>query len=228
MKFDGVTESFDGVRDPQGYGRIEYAYHLMAKAGGITMAECRLFEEGGRAHFMTRRFDRPPDGSKRHLSSLFGVGHLAYAAPGAHSHSYEDYFAVIDKMDLPIGSKLEAFRRMVFNVLGCNRDDHTKNFGFLMDADHRWELAPAYDVTYAFNPQPGKWTATQQLSIRGKREDITTDDMIALGRQVGVATVPKLKAAIEQVRAALEQWPGFAAEAKVSDANTVKITRVLP
>lgn len=228
MKFDGVTESFDGVRDPQGYGRIEYAYHLMAKAAGITMAECRLFEEGGRAHFMTRRFDRPSDGSKRHLSSLFGMAHLAYAAPGAHRHSYEDYFAVIDKMDLPIGSKLEAFRRMVFNVLGCNRDDHTKNFGFLMDADHRWELAPAYDVTYAFNPQPGKWTATQQLSIRGKREEITTDDMITLGRQVGVATLPKLKAAIDRVRTALGEWQRFADEAKVSETNTTKIARVLP
>ncbi|GAB5561922.1 MAG: type II toxin-antitoxin system HipA family toxin [Synoicihabitans sp.] len=227
MKFDGVTESFDGVRDPQGYGRIEYAYHLMARAAGITMAECRLFDEGGRAHFMTRRFDRPADGSKRHLSSLFGMAHLAYAAPGAHRHSYEDYFEVIDKMDLPIGSKLEAFRRMVFNVLGCNRDDHTKNFGFLMNADHRWELAPAYDVTYAFNPAPGKWTATQQLSVRGKRENITAEDMIALGRQEGVATLPKLKQAIEHVREALSQWPSFADEAKVSEVNTTKIARVL-
>lgn len=227
MKFDGVAESFDGVRDPQGYGRIEYAYHLMAKAAGITMAECRLYEEGGRAHFMTRRFDRPEGGGKRHLASLFGMAHMAYAAPGAHSHSYEDLFAVIDKLDLPIGSKLQMFRRMVFNVLGCNRDDHTKNFGFLLNAEHRWELAPAYDVTYAFNPAPGKWTATQQLSIRGQRETITAADLIALGRDCGVATKPKLEAAIEQVRAALAQWPDCAAEANVSEENTTRIARAL-
>ncbi len=228
MKFDGVTTSFEGVRDPQGYGRIEYAYFLMARAAGITMADCRLFEEGGRAHFMTRRFDRPDGGGKRHLASLFGLAHMTYAAPGAHSHSYEDFFAVIDQLDLPIGSKLEAFRRMVFNVLGCNRDDHTKNFGFLMRADdHQWELAPAYDVTYAFNPAPGKWTATQQMSVRGKREGITEADLLDLGRDVGVATKLKLKAAIALVRDALQRWGDFAADAKVSDQNTLKVARAL-
>lgn len=227
MKFDGVHASFDGVRDPLGYGRIEYAYHLMARAAGITMAECRLFEEGGRAHFMTRRFDRPAGGGKQHVATLFGLAHLAYAAPGAHRHSYEDYFAVIDRLGLPLGSKLEAFRRMVFNVLGCNRDDHTKNFGFLLDADHHWRLAPAYDVTYAHNPGPGKWTATQQLSVRGQREHITIEDLLALGRAANVATRPKLQAAIDQVRGALSDWPHYAQAAKVSEKNTRKIAQSL-
>ena len=227
MKFDGVTASFDGVRDPQGYGRIEYAYHLMVRRAGMTMADCRLFEEGGRAHFMTRRFDRPDGGGKRHSASLFGLAHLAYAAPGAHRHAYEDYFGVIEKLNLAPEAKVEGFRRMVFNVLGCNRDDHTKNFGFLLTEDGRWELAPAFDVAYAHNPQAGKWTATQQMSVAGKREGITRADFIAIGRQCGVATVPKLNTVIDQVAGAIGQWGAFATEAGVSADNRSKIARAL-
>ena len=227
MKFDGVSAAFDGVRDPQGYGRIEYAYHLMARRAGIAMAECRLFEAGGRAHFMTRRFDRPDGGGKRHFASLFGLAHLAYAAPGAHGHAYEDCFGVIEKLHLPPDAKVEGFRRMVFNVLGCNRDDHTKNFGFLLTEEGRWELAPAFDVSYAHNPDPGKWTATQQMSVAGKREGIAREDFIAIGRQCGVATVPKLNGVIDQVAEALTKWGEFAAEAGVSADNTVKVARAL-
>ena len=227
MKFDGVSASFDGISDPQGYGRIEYAYHLMARAAGIAMADCRLFEEGGRAHFMTRRFDRPDGGGKRHFASLFGLAHLAYAAPGAHGHAYEDYFAVIESLKLPPEAKVEGFRRLVFNVLGCNRDDHTKNFGFLMGDDGRWDLAPAYDVSYAHNPQAGKWTATQQLSVAGKRAGITRADLIATGRQCGVATVPRLNTTIDQVAAALGQWEKCAATAGVSPDSTARIARAL-
>ena len=227
MKFDGVTAAFDGVRDPQGYGRIEYAYHLMARHAGIAMADCRLFEEGGRAHFMTRRFDRPDGGGKRHFASLFGLAHLAYAPPGAHGHAYEDYFQVIEKLNLAPEAKVEGFRRMVFNVLGCNRDDHTKNFGFLLGGDGRWELAPAYDVSYAHNPQPGKWTATQQMSVAGKREDITREDFITTGRQCGVATVPRLNAVIDQAVEALGQWGKYAAAAGVSPDNAARIARAL-
>ncbi|MCF3649019.1 type II toxin-antitoxin system HipA family toxin [Synoicihabitans lomoniglobus] len=227
MKFDGVTASFDGVRDPQGYGRIEYAYHLMARQAGIAMAACRLFEEGGRAHFMTRRFDRPDATGKRHFASLFGVAHMAYAAPGAHGHAYEDYFDVIEKLHLAPVAKLEGFRRMVFNVLGCNRDDHTKNFGFMLNGDDAWELSPAYDVSYAHNPQPGKWTATQQMSVAGKRENITRADFITIGRNCRVATVPKLNAVIDEVAAALEQWERFADQAGVAPQSTAKIDRVL-
>ncbi len=227
MKFDGVSASFDGVRDPQGYGRIEYAYHLMAARAGIAMADCRLFEEGGRAHFMTRRFDRPAKGGKRHFASLFGLAHLAYATPGTHSHAYEDYFGVIERLQLAPEAKVEGFRRMVFNVLGCNRDDHTKNFGFLLTEDGRWELAPAFDVSYAHNALPGKWTATQQMSVAGKRENITRADFIAAGRQSSVATVPKLNAVIDGVTAALAQWSKFAGEAKVSADNTTKVARAI-
>ncbi len=227
MKFDGVSASFDGVRDPQGYGRIEYAYHLMARRAGITMSECRLFEEGGRAHFMTRRFDRPDGGGKRHFASLFGLAHLAYSAPGTHGHAYEDYFAAIEKLNLAPDAKQEGFRRMVFNVLGCNRDDHAKNFGFLLTEAGEWELAPAYDLCYAHNPAPGKWTAAQQMSVAGRRVGITREDFIATGRSCGVATVPRLNTLIDQVTDALGKWEMCAAEAGVSADNTARIARAL-
>lgn len=227
LKFDGVSSAFDGVRDPQGYGRIEYAYHLMAKAAGIQMEPCRLFEEGGRAHFMTRRFDRPDTGGKRHYASLFGIAHMAYAAPGMHSHSYEDYFDVIGKLDLLPECKVEAFRRMVFNVLAANRDDHSKNFGFIYDDDERWTLSPAFDVTYAHNPEPGKWTATQQMSVLGKREGITVDDLIEVGQHCTIATRPKVKAVVDEVVSALKQWPALADQAGVSEDVSSKINRVI-
>jgi serine/threonine-protein kinase HipA len=227
LKFDGVSEAFDGVRDPQGYGRIEYAYSKMAGAAGINMTECRLYEEGGRAHFMTRRFDRSDDGVKVHCASLFGIAHKPYSAPGTHNHSYENYFDVIDKLKLAPFAKLEAFRRMAFNVLGCNRDDHTKNFGFLLNEEEQWDLSPAYDITYAQNFQPGKWTATQQMSVMGKRENCSREDLITVGRQCSVATLPKLKQAINQVSDALQQWPRFAAEAGVGDEQTTQIEKAI-
>jgi serine/threonine-protein kinase HipA len=223
LKFDGVSESFEGVQDPQGYGRIEYAYHLMAKQAGITMTDCRLFEEGDRAHFMTRRFDRPKDGSKIHHASLYGMAHMQYSAPGSHSYSYEDYFEMIEALDLEPIQRIEAYRRMVFNVLACNRDDHTKNFGFLLDSETQWKLSPAFDITYAFNPGPGKWTATQQLSIRGKREAITLEDLLTMGRQCNIATLPKLKKAIDRVIDSLQQWKHFAEQAAVGDSEVSKI-----
>ncbi len=224
LKFDGVSNNTDKeLADPMGYGRIEYAYSLMAKEAGLAMSECRLFEEGGRAHFMTRRFDRPAGEPKIHYASLYGLAHMAYSAPGTHSHSYEDYFEVIEALDLSPESRLEAYRRMVFNVFGCNRDDHTKNFGFVMDESGEWGLAPAFDITYAFNPLPGKWTATQQMSIGGKREAVTREDLWAIGRQCSVATLPKLKSAIDTVISALENWSGFAQKAGVGDEVSSRI-----
>jgi serine/threonine-protein kinase HipA len=230
LKFDGISSAFDGVRDPQGYGRIEYAYHLMARKAGIAMEECRLFEEGGRAHFMTRRFDRyvsEPNGGKVHYASLFGMAHMSYAAPGAHSHSYEDYFKVIEQLDLEPSCKVEAFRRMVFNVLGCNRDDHSKNFGFLMDVAGRWGLSPAFDVTYASNPLPGKWTATQQMSVMGKRERISKVDLIECGRLCSIATRPRVRAVVDEVASALENWQSFALKAKVGDKEQDGIAKAI-
>lgn len=227
LKFDGVSSAFDGVRDPQGYGRIEYAYYLMATEAGVKMQRCRLYEEGGRAHFMTRRFDRPDGGGKVHYASLFGMAHMAYAAPGGHGHSYEDYFEVIEELQLDPRCRLEAFRRMVFNVLACNRDDHSKNFGFLLNASNQWSLAPAFDVTYSYNPQPGKWTATQQMSVMGKRGRIMPSDLIEVGRRCAIATKPQLKAVVNEVIDALERWRDFAELAKVADGEVTKIDKVI-
>lgn len=223
MKFDGVSSSFDGVKDPQGYGRIEYAYHLMATSAGIEMAKCRLFEEGGRAHFMTRRFDRTDKGGKLHYASLFGMAHMSYSAPGSHSHSYEDFFEVINRLELSTDSRHQAFRRMVFNVLACNMDDHTKNFGFLFTPERKWTLAPAFDITYANNPQPGRWTATQQMSVTGKRTNITVADLITAGHHCNIATRPALKSMIEQIIEALRSWPIHAEKAGMQEDTMEKI-----
>jgi serine/threonine-protein kinase HipA len=225
LKFDGVDSSFEGVRDPKGYGRIEYAYHLMAQEAGIEMAPCRLLEENGRAHFMTKRFDRASDGQKLHYASLFGIAHMPYLAPGAHSHSYEDLFEIIEQLNLPKVDQLQAFRRMVFNVLALNKDDHVKNFGFLLNEG--WRLSPAFDVSYAHNPGPGKWTATQQTSLRGKRENIELPDFIQFAKDHSLATLPKIKSIIEQVAQSIRKWPQFAEQAKISEQTALKIQTAL-
>ena len=190
------------------------------------MEQCRLFEEGGRAHFMIRRFDRPDGGGKMHYASLFGIAHMAYAAPGVHGHSYEDYFEVIEKLELSPEDKVEAFRRMAFNVLAANRDNHSKNFGFLYE-DGNWVLSPAFDVTYAHNPEPGKWTAAQQMSVMGKREGIEVDDLLEVGRRCTIATRPKIKAVVEGVIEALKRWSDYAERAGVSEESMEKISRVI-
>ena len=160
LKFDGVAGNKDKeLDDPRGYGAIEYAYSLMARAGGITMSECRLLEEHGRRHFMTRRFDRLPDGGQLHMQSLGALAHVDYNQPGAYS--YEQAFLAIRQLDLPMSSLEEQFRRMLFNIVARNQDDHVKNIAFLMDREGQWSLAPAFDITYSYNPS-GDWTATHQ------------------------------------------------------------------
>ncbi len=225
LKFDGVDSSFDSVRDPQGYGRIEYAYHLMAVAAGIDMAPCRLLEENGRAHFMTQRFDRDSDGRKTHYASLFGLAHLPYLPPGAHSHSYEDLLEVVEQLQLPKADALQLFRRMAFNILAYNRDDHVKNFGFLYDGS--WRLSPAFDLSYAHNPAPGKWTATQQMSVLGKREGIDQSDLVQFAQNHSLATKPKIKSILDDVTDAIASWPDFASQAEVSEQNATKIQNLL-
>ncbi|MEM1158219.1 MAG: type II toxin-antitoxin system HipA family toxin [Verrucomicrobiota bacterium] len=225
LKFDGVDASFDGVRDPQGYGRIEYAYHLMAREAGIAMSDCRLMEEGGRAHFMTRRFDRLNSGVKLHYASLFGMAHMGYCSPGTHSHSYENYFETIHRLGLTPEEKCQAFRRMVFNVMACNRDDHVKNFGFLLKEDGKWSLAPAYDMAFAHNPAPGKWTARQQMSVCGKRESITIDDLLSVGREFQVATRTRLSNMISETANALSNWRVHAEMAGVPEEQTDRISK---
>ena len=209
LKFDGVRNREHGVRDPLGYGRIEYAYHLMARAAGIDMSESRLLHEHGRSHFMTRRFDRDERGNKVHMLSLHAIAHLDYQLPGAHS--YEQAFEAMHRLQLGGDEAGEMYRRMVFNILARNQDDHTKNIAFLMDKSGRWSLSPAFDVVYAYNPG-GAWTARHQMSANAKRDDFDVADLLAVARRYKIR---KADAIIAAVAAAVAGWSRFAASADV-------------
>ncbi len=224
LKFDGVAGNKDKeLEDPQGYGAIEYAYSLMAHAAGITMGECRLLEENGRRHFMTRRFDRLPGGRKLHAQSLCALAHYDFNQAGAYA--YEQALLVIRQIDLPMAAVEEQFRRMVFNVIARNQDDHVKNIAFLMDQQGRWSLAPAFDMTYSFNPS-GTWTASHQMTINGKRDDFTMGDLNACAKSAMMKR-GRAAAIVEEVRAAVAQWPAYATQAKVAAKRVAQIKRNL-
>lgn len=208
--------------DPQEFGAIEYAYSLMAKAAGIRMSECRLFEENGRRHFMTRRFDRLDDGEKLHMQSLGAIAHLDFNNPIAHS--YEQAVTVIRRLGLSMDAVEEQFRRMVFNVIARNQDDHVKNIAFLMDKRGQWALAPAFDVMYAYNPS-GTWTASHQMSLAGKREGFTLEDLKAVA---DTASMKRGRAEViaRQVAKAVSGWREFAAMAGVASKQIDMIADV--
>ena len=214
LKFDGIHGNRDKeTADPQGYGRIEYAYHLMARAAGITMSDCRLLEEHDRAHFMTRRFDRTDDGDKLHQQTLCGIAHMDFNQAGAYS--YEQAFQVARQLGLPHTDQAELYRRAVFNILARNQDDHTKNLSFLMDRRGSWKLAPAYDVIHSDNPN-GEWASRHQMSLHGKRDDFTHHDLLAAAPAANIK--PALaRAIIGQVHEAVRNWKEFALEAEVSN-----------
>jgi serine/threonine-protein kinase HipA len=214
LKFDGVTDLELG--EPKHYGRIEYAYHLMAQAAGIHMSECRLLEEHGRAHFMTRRFDRV-NGGKLHLQSLCGIAHYDFNMVGAYS--YEQAFAVMRKLRLSKADAAEQYRRMAFNVIARNLDDHTKNIAFLMGPDGKWQLSPAFDVIYAHNPA-GRWTSQHQMSINGKRDNFTRQDLLDVADGISLSRPQTI---IDEVINAVQRWPEFAASAGVPDRITREI-----
>lgn len=224
LKFDGVAGNRDKetLADPLGYGLIEYAYYLMARAGGIEMSECRLLVENGRRHFMTRRFDRTETGGRLHMQSLCAMAHLDFNEAGAHG--YEQAFQVIERLGLGKDAIEEQFRRMVFNVAARNQDDHTKNIAFLMNRRGRWSLSPAFDVNLAYNPA-GKWTNRHQMSINGKRDGITRDDLLAVADRFRI-TLPRANAMIDDIARAVARWPEFAEEAGVQSAPINEISRV--
>ncbi len=212
LKFDGVSGNRDKeLEDPQGYTVIEYAYSLMARAAGIAMSECRLLEEGGRRHFMTRRFDRTDDGRKIHMQSLAALAHLDFNAAGAYA--YEQALEVIRQLGLPMASSEQQFRRMIFNVVARNQDDHVKNIAFLMNQRGEWSLAPAFDVTYAYNPQ-GRWTQSHQMTLNGKQDGFTMEDLRACAASAGLKR-GRAETILEEVRAAVLRWPEFAQQAGV-------------
>jgi serine/threonine-protein kinase HipA len=213
IKFDGVGDPDRPDPESQPYNRIEYAYSLMARETGIEMAETRLLEERGLAHFMTRRFDRPADGGRIHQQSLCAIAHFDFNDPG--SYSYEQAFQVIRRLRLPYEDTAQQYRRMVFNVIARNQDDHTKNIAFLMDREGNWRLSPAFDVIYAYNPS-GEWTSRHQMSVNGRREDITRDDLLAVATEMGVK---QATAIVNEVGDAVSRWPRFAADAGVEPSK---------
>ncbi len=213
LKFDGVRGNSDKeLDDPAGYGAIEYAYYLMAKAAGITMSECRLLEENGRRHFMTRRFDRLAGGEKLHMQSLCALAHFDFNQAGAYA--YEQALLTIRQLNLPMATVEEQFRRMAFNIVARNQDDHVKNIAFLMNKQGQWALAPAFDVTYSYNPA-GNWTATHQMTLNGKRDGFTLADFEACAK-AALMKRGRAKTIINEVQAAVKRWPEFAQEAGVA------------
>jgi serine/threonine-protein kinase HipA len=222
LKFDGVRGNRDKeLDDPAGFGAIEHAYHLMAREAGIEMAECRILEEGGRRHFLTRRFDRSLDGDKIHMQSLAALAHLDYNM--ADAHSYEQAFAVARRLALGVDTLEEVFRRMTFNIVARNHDDHVKNMAFLMDRRGEWRLAPAFDVTYAYAPE-GAWTSRHQMSMNGKRDDFTMDDFVACGRTASLKR-GRARVIVAEVSAVVGEWRTFAKKAEVDGKQARQIAR---
>ena len=220
LKFDGVAGSEDrGLGDAMGYGRIEYAYSLMARAAGIEMAECRLHHERGRSHFMTRRFDRDARGRKIHMQSFGALRHFDYNVAGGYA--YEQVMQTIRRLGLGMSVVEEQYRRTVFNIVARNQDDHVKNIAFLMDRRGEWRLSPAYDLAYAHNSR-GPWTREHQMSVAGKQGGFELADLQRFAESSGL----KKRAAarvVDQVAAAVAMWPRFAADAGVERQDVRRI-----
>jgi serine/threonine-protein kinase HipA len=214
IKLDTVSDVQFG--ESTGFGRIEIAYSLMAKACGITMMDCRLMEENGRAHFMTKRFDREA-GEKHHVQTLCAMQH--YDFNQITSFSYEQVFQTMRLLRLPYPQAEQLFRRMVFNVIARNCDDHTKNFAFQLKKGGEWELAPAYDICFAYRPD-SDWVSQHNLSINGKRKDITKEDLLAVAKTMNIK---KSNVIIQQIIDAVSKWSYFAEMSKVENNLKEKI-----
>lgn len=226
LKFDGVDNNRDKeLADPQGFGLVEYAYYKMAVEAGIAMAQCRVHEEGGRSHFMTKRFDRVGSDAghveKLHMQTLAALQH--YDFNDANGYSYEQALMTIRELGLGHEALEEQFRRAVFNVLARNQDDHVKNIAFLMDRKGRWSLSPAYDVTYSYNAS-GAWTSRHQMSLNGKRDEFVLEDLIAFGSAAGLKPV-KAKNVIASISAVVRQWADIAEQCGVEGDMAQGIAR---
>jgi len=217
FKFDGVSDISLG--DPQGYGRIEYAYYLMALDCGIDMEHSQLFEEHDRAHFMTKRFDRLPNNEKLHMQTLCSLAHFDYKLPGAYS--YENAFEIMRQLRLPHQDAIQLYKRMLLNVIARNQDDHTKNISFLMNKQGVWKLAPAYDITYSYNPT-GIWTSMHQMSINGKRDSFTIQDLLNVGSKI---SYKNSKTEIKQIIDVVGNWSYYAEKAGIPSNQADKLQK---
>ena len=222
IKFDGVAFSGDwGIVDPKGYGLLEYSYSRIAKDCGVTMAECRLLQENGRSHFMTRRFDRDAEGRKRFVQTFAALQHYDYYDSGAHS--YEQLFLTMKRLQVPAEAYEQQFRRVLFNLVGCNQDDHVKNFAFTMDRRGRWDLAPAYDLCHASG---SAFTARHQLSIAGKTGDFTRQDLKELADHAGLPRGREQRL-LDEVVEAFSGWRALADELGVPEPLAARVARTL-
>ena len=207
IKFDGVADAEIGLSN--GYGRVEMAYHLMAKQAGIQMMECRLYEENGRAHFMTKRFDREKNNQKLHVQSFCALNHFDFNE--VSSFSYEQLFQTMRSLRLPYPEAEQLFRRMAFNVMARNCDDHTKNFSFIMNQAGDWRLAPAFDICHAYRPY-SIWVSQHALSVNGKRNNISKDDLLVVAKNMNIKKAPAI---LNQISSIVKSWKDFATETKV-------------
>ena len=222
LKFDGVSNNRDReLADPEGFGKIEYAYARMACAAGITMSECRLHHEGGRSHFMTKRFDRVGTRRKIHMQTLGATQHFDFNDPSAWS--YEQAAMTIRELGLGMVAVEEQFRRAFFNVVARNQDDHVKNISFLMDRSGKWTLSPAYDVVYAYNPR-GVWTRNHQMSLAGRRNGFERDDILRFAASIGMKKRKALKI-MDEVSASLRDWGKHAEAAGVAPRDVARIEK---
>lgn len=224
LKFDGVSGNKDKeLEDPHGYGAIEYAYYKMARDCGIEMNECRLFEENGRQHFMTRRFDRLANGTKLHMQSLGALAHYDFNLAGAYA--YEQALLVIRQLGLPMHAIEQQFRRMAFNIIARNQDDHVKNIAFLMNKTGDWSLAPAFDMTYSYNPS-GAWTASHQMTLNGKRDNFTLEDFKSCAKAASMKR-GRAETIMKEIQATVSNWTDYADEARVNSQQRDQIQPVL-
>lgn len=207
VKFDGVVDSQFGVSE--GYGQVEMAYHLMAKEAGIYMSDCQLFKENGRSHFMTKRFDREANGDKIHLQSFCAMRHFDYNLVGYYA--YEQLFETMRMLGLSYVAAEQVFRRMVFNVLSRNCDDHTKNFAFLMDKSGKWSLSPAFDICHAYRPD-SPWVNEQSLLVNGKRSRIQKDDFLAVAKSMNIKRPDQI---INEISTIIGRWNNYAEEVEL-------------
>jgi len=206
-----------GFRETQNFGRLEYSFYRLVKECGIEMSECSLIEENGRAHFLTKRFDRIK-GEKVHMQTLCAIAHYDYRM--LRAFSYEQAFNVMRTLRLPYSQAQEMFRRVAFNIIMRNQDDHTKNISFLMDRAGRWKLSPAYDMGYAYNPKGG-WTSQHQMSVNGKFEGITRQDLMELAKRNNIKDAAEI---IDRISTVAAGWSGIARECGVPDTIIRSIT----
>ncbi len=219
IKLDGVSDV--PKRRSCGYGRVEMAYYLMARACGIEMMPSRLLEENGRAHFMTRRFDREGAKAKHHVQTFCALKHFDYQQVG--NYSYEDLFQCMRELQLTKADAEQMFRRMVFNVFAHNCNDHTKKFAFLLKEEGRWQLAPAYDLYHNYRPG-SPWLSLHALSINGKRSNIARRDLLSVSQMIGCKKAPEI---IDAIADTVHRWKEFADQVQVDSTLRDEIGKSL-